>query len=117
MENSNTTPLWRTLGLTDLEYEQIVSGLGRQPNFTELAMFSVMWSEHCAYKNSKPLLKMMPSKGQRVIQGPGENAGVLDIGDGLHPSAVEPYQGAARHLRHGCTPCGAHGFPAIWLFG
>jgi len=105
MENSNTTPLWRTLGLTDLEYEQIVSGLGRQPNFTELAMFSVMWSEHCAYKNSKPLLKMMPSKGQRVIQGPGENAGVLDIGDGLalvmkieshnHPSAVEPYQGAA----------------------
>lgn len=105
MENSNTTPLWRTLGLTDLEYEQIVSGLSREPNFTELAMFSVMWSEHCAYKNSKPLLKMMPSKGQRVIQGPGENAGVLDIGDGLalvmkieshnHPSAVEPYQGAA----------------------
>jgi len=59
MENSNTTPLWRTLGLTDLEYEQIVSGLSREPNFTELAMFSVMWSEHCAYKNSKPVFISM----------------------------------------------------------
>jgi len=103
--NNNTASLWRTLGLTDSEYEEIVAGLGREPNFTELAMFSVMWSEHCAYKNSKPLLKMLPSKGPRVVQGPGENAGVLDIGDGLalvmkieshnHPSAVEPYQGAA----------------------
>jgi len=103
--NNNTASLWRTLGLTDYEYQEIVAGLGREPNFTELAMFSVMWSEHCAYKNSKPLLKMLPSKGPRVVQGPGENAGVLDIGDGLalvmkieshnHPSAVEPYQGAA----------------------
>ena len=103
--NNNTVSLWRTLGLTDYEYQEIVAGLGREPNFTELAMFSVMWSEHCAYKNSKPLLKMLPSKGPRVVQGPGENAGVLDIGDGLalvmkieshnHPSAVEPYQGAA----------------------
>lgn len=97
--------IWRELGLTDEEYEKIVSILGREPNITELGMYSVMWSEHCSYKNSKPLLKYLPTKGERVIQGPGENAGVLDIGDNLavvmkieshnHPSAIEPYQGAA----------------------
>lgn len=97
--------IWRELGLTDEEYEKIISILGREPNITELGMYSVMWSEHCAYKNSKPLLKYLPTKGERVIQGPGENAGVLDIGDNLavvmkieshnHPSAIEPYQGAA----------------------
>ncbi|MBE3591984.1 MAG: phosphoribosylformylglycinamidine synthase subunit PurL [Thermoanaerobacter sp.] len=97
--------IWRELGLTDEEYEKIISILGREPNITELGMYSVMWSEHCSYKNSKPLLKYLPTKGGRVIQGPGENAGVLDIGDNLavvmkieshnHPSAIEPYQGAA----------------------
>ncbi len=97
--------IWRELGLTDEEYEKIISILGREPNITELGMYSVMWSEHCAYKNSKPLLKYLPTKGERVIQGPGENAGILDIGDNLavvmkieshnHPSAIEPYQGAA----------------------
>ncbi|MDP9751089.1 phosphoribosylformylglycinamidine synthase subunit PurL [Thermoanaerobacter pentosaceus] len=97
--------IWRELGLTDEEYEKIISILGREPNITELGMYSVMWSEHCSYKNSKPLLKYLPTKGERVIQGPGENAGVLDIGDNLavvmkieshnHPSAIEPYQGAA----------------------
>ncbi|ABY91829.1 phosphoribosylformylglycinamidine synthase subunit PurL [Thermoanaerobacter sp. X514] len=97
--------IWRELGLTDEEYEKIISILGREPNITEIGMYSVMWSEHCAYKNSKPLLKYLPTKGERVIQGPGENAGVLDIGDNLavvmkieshnHPSAIEPYQGAA----------------------
>ncbi|EIW00570.1 LOW QUALITY PROTEIN: phosphoribosylformylglycinamidine synthase II [Thermoanaerobacter siderophilus SR4] len=97
--------IWRELGLTDEEYEKIISILGREPNITELGMYSVMWSEHCAYKNSKPLLKYLPTKGEKVIQGPGENAGILDIGDNLavvmkieshnHPSAIEPYQGAA----------------------
>lgn len=91
--------------LTRAEYEAIVSQLGRAPNFTELAMFSVLWSEHCCYKNSRPLLKRLPTQGPRVVQGPGENAGVIDVGDGIqvafkieshnHPTAVEPYQGAA----------------------
>jgi len=96
---------WKKLGLTDEEYKRTVSILGREPNITELGMYSVMWSEHCSYKNSKLMLKYFPTKGERVIQGPGENAGILDIGDGLgvvmkveshnHPSAVEPLQGAA----------------------
>lgn len=97
--------IWRKLGLTDDEYARIVSILNREPNITELGMYSVMWSEHCSYKNSKPMLKYFPTKGERVVQGPGENAGILDIGDGFgvvmkveshnHPSAIEPYQGAA----------------------
>jgi phosphoribosylformylglycinamidine synthase len=97
--------MWKKLGLTDEEYKRIVSILGREPNITELGMYSVMWSEHCSYKNSKVMLKRFPTKGKRVVQGPGENAGILDIGDGLglalkveshnHPSAVEPFQGAA----------------------
>jgi phosphoribosylformylglycinamidine synthase II len=87
------------------EYEQIVKHLGREPNFTELGVFSVMWSEHCSYKSSKVWLKRLPIDGRRVIQGPGENAGIVDIGDGQavvfkmeshnHPSFIEPYHGAA----------------------
>jgi phosphoribosylformylglycinamidine synthase II len=99
-------PLHRRLGLTDDELEAIRDRLGgREPNDVELAMFSVMWSEHCSYKSSKPLLRTLPTGGAGVVAGPGENAGVISIGDGLavafkieshnHPSAVEPYQGAA----------------------
>ncbi len=98
-------PLHRRLGLTDDELEAIRHKLGRLPNELELAMFSVMWSEHCSYKSSKPLLRTLPTGGAGVVAGPGENAGVISIGDGLavafkieshnHPSAVEPYQGAA----------------------
>ena len=95
----------RELGLTDAEYELIVSRLGREPAVTELAMLSLMWSEHCAYKHSKKLLRRLPTEGPAVLMGPGENAGVVDVGGGLgvafkveshnHPSAVEPFQGAA----------------------
>ncbi len=99
-------PLHRRLGVTDEELVAIRQRLGdRDPNDLELAMFSVMWSEHCSYKSSKPLLRTMPTAGAGVVAGPGENAGVISIGDGLavafkieshnHPSAVEPYQGAA----------------------
>jgi phosphoribosylformylglycinamidine synthase II len=92
-------------GLTPDEYARIQKILGRDPNFTELGIFSVMWSEHCSYKSSRVHLKRLPTSGPRVVQGPGENAGVVDIGDGLvavfkieshnHPSFVEPFQGAA----------------------
>ncbi len=92
-------------GLTLEEYDRIVAALGREPNLTELGLFSVMWSEHCSYKSSKLHLRRLPTAGPRVVQGPGENAGAVDIGDGLvavfkieshnHPSFVEPYQGAA----------------------
>ena len=92
-------------GIKPQEYEEIVQRLGRHPNKAELGMFGVMWSEHCCYKNSRPLLKQFPTKGDRVLVGPGENAGVVDLGDGLrlafkieshnHPSAIEPFQGAA----------------------
>lgn len=92
-------------GLKLEEYEEIVRRLGRHPNKAELGMFGVMWSEHCCYKNSRPLLKQFPTTGPRILVGPGENAGVVDMGDGLqlafkieshnHPSAVEPFQGAA----------------------
>jgi len=92
-------------GLKPEEYEDIVQRLGRHPNKAELGMFGVMWSEHCCYKNSRPLLKQFPTEGDRILVGPGENAGVVDLGDGLrlafkieshnHPSAVEPFQGAA----------------------
>jgi phosphoribosylformylglycinamidine synthase subunit PurL len=91
--------------LTDDEYKKIVEILGREPNLTELGMFSVMWSEHCSYKSSRVHLKKLLTTGPRVVQGPGENAGAVDIGDGLcvvfkmeshnHPSFIEPYQGAA----------------------
>src|SRR5271165_2520175 len=92
-------------GLTAEEYARIQKILGRDPNFTELGIFSVMWSEHCSYKSSKVHLRRLPTRGPQVLQGPGENAGVVDIGDGLaaafkmeshnHPSYVEPFQGAA----------------------
>jgi phosphoribosylformylglycinamidine synthase len=92
-------------GLTPEEYRKIVKLLGREPNHTELGVFSVMWSEHCSYKSSRHYLKRLPTEGPHVLQGPGENAGVVDIGDGLavafkmeshnHPSFIEPYQGAA----------------------
>lgn len=105
MDNSRSEKPWIELGLTDSEYEKIKEILGRKPNMVELGMFSVMWSEHCSYKNSRPVLKTFPTEGPHVLQGPGENAGVVDIGDGLavafkveshnHPSAIEPYQGAA----------------------
>jgi len=95
----------RELGLTDAEYELIQEKMGRDPNGVELAIFSLMWSEHCAYKHSKLLLKTLPTEGPRVLMGPGENAGAVDVGGGLacafkveshnHPSAVEPFQGAA----------------------
>ena len=95
----------RALGLTESEYELIVEKMGREPNGLELAVFSLMWSEHCAYKHSKKLLRELPTDGPHVLMGPGENAGVVDVGDGLavafkveshnHPSAVEPFQGAA----------------------
>jgi phosphoribosylformylglycinamidine synthase subunit PurL len=98
-------PLHRALGVTDQELDVIRQKLGRDPNHTELAMFSVMWSEHCSYKSSKPLLKTLPTRGTGMMAGVGDNAGVVRIGDGLavafkieshnHPSAVEPYQGAA----------------------
>ncbi|MEK7335382.1 MAG: AIR synthase related protein, partial [Candidatus Binatota bacterium] len=92
-------------GLSEEEYQRIVQILGREPNFTELGVFSVMWSEHCSYKSSKVHLKLLPTDGPAVLQGPGENAGIVDIGNGLavvfkmeshnHPSFIEPYQGAA----------------------
>jgi phosphoribosylformylglycinamidine synthase subunit PurL len=100
-----STPLHRSLGLTDAEFERIRELLERDPNDFELAVFSLLWSEHCAYKHSRRLLSAFPTTGERVLQGPGENAGVIDVGDGLavalkveshnHPSAVEPFQGAA----------------------
>ena len=92
-------------GITPDEYRHIVERLGREPNLTELGIFSVMWSEHCSYKSSRIHLRTLPTQGPRVLQGPGENAGAVDIGDGLaavfkieshnHPSFIEPYQGAA----------------------
>jgi phosphoribosylformylglycinamidine synthase len=98
-------PRHRELGLTDREYELIVEHMEREPNEVELAVFSLMWSEHCAYKHSKRLLRSLPVEGGRVVMGPGENAGAVSLGGGLacafkveshnHPSAVEPFQGAA----------------------
>lgn len=97
--------IYKQFGVSDQEYALICDFMGRKPNYTEIGVFSVMWSEHCAYKNSKPLLKRFPITGPRVLMGPGEGAGIVDIGDNQavvfkieshnHPSAVEPYQGAA----------------------
>ena len=98
-------PRHRELGLTDAEYDLIVDKLGREPNGVELAIFSLMWSEHCGYKHSRKQLSKLPTEGPALVMGPGENAGAVDVGDGLaiafkveshnHPSAVEPFQGAA----------------------
>jgi phosphoribosylformylglycinamidine synthase subunit PurL len=103
--STETPPLHRRLGLADDEYERIVETLGRDPNHPELAMYSVMWSEHCSYKSSKVHLRTLPTEGPAVLVGPGQDAGAVDIGDGdaavfkleshSHPSAIEPYQGAA----------------------
>ncbi|MDV2685676.1 phosphoribosylformylglycinamidine synthase subunit PurL [Alkalihalophilus lindianensis] len=97
--------LYLEMGLTDEEFVLAESILGRTPNYTETGLFSVMWSEHCSYKNSKVLLRKFPTEGEKVLQGPGEGAGIIDIGDSQavvfkieshnHPSAIEPYQGAA----------------------
>ncbi|GHI01234.1 phosphoribosylformylglycinamidine synthase subunit PurL [Neobacillus kokaensis] len=100
-----TEKLYQQMGLSDEEFTMVENILGRTPNWTETGLFSVMWSEHCSYKNSKPVLKKFPTSGEKVLQGPGEGAGIVDIGDGQavvfkieshnHPSAIEPYQGAA----------------------
>ncbi|MCM3693339.1 phosphoribosylformylglycinamidine synthase subunit PurL [Neobacillus niacini] len=100
-----TEKLYQQMGLSDEEFTLVENILGRTPNYTETGLFSVMWSEHCSYKNSKPVLRKFPVTGERVLQGPGEGAGIVDIGDNQavvfkieshnHPSAIEPYQGAA----------------------
>jgi len=98
--------LAKNLGLTEIEFDKIKKLLGRDPNFTELGVFSAMWSEHCSYKNSRKFFKLFPTKGKQVLVGAGEeNSGVVDIGDGLgvvfkieshnHPSAVEPFEASA----------------------
>ncbi|WP_066071508.1 phosphoribosylformylglycinamidine synthase subunit PurL [Neobacillus soli] len=97
--------IYQQMGLSDAEFAMVENILGRTPNYTETGLFSVMWSEHCSYKNSKPILRKFPITGERVLQGPGEGAGIVDIGDEQavvfkieshnHPSAIEPYQGAA----------------------
>ncbi|PTE69822.1 phosphoribosylformylglycinamidine synthase subunit PurL [Staphylococcus devriesei] len=105
IEEIKLEKLYQDMGLSDAEYEKVCTILGREPNFTEVGIFSVMWSEHCSYKHSKPFLKQFPTTGEHVLMGPGEGAGVVDIGDEQavvfkveshnHPSAIEPYQGAA----------------------
>ena len=100
-----TPELVASHGISADEYQKIVKALDREPSYTELGVFSVMWSEHCSYKSSRYYLKNLPTEGPHVLQGPGENAGVVDIGGGLavafkieshnHPSFIEPYQGAA----------------------
>ena len=105
IEEIKLEKLYQDMGLSDEEYNKVCEILGREPNFTEVGIFSVMWSEHCSYKHSKPFLKQFPTTGEHVLMGPGEGAGVVDIGDNQavvfkveshnHPSAIEPYQGAA----------------------
>jgi phosphoribosylformylglycinamidine synthase II len=105
MTRAAEAPLHRSLGLTDQEHDAIADGMGREPNPTELAMYAAMWSEHCSYKSSKVHLRTLPTEGPHILVGPGQDAGAVDLGDGMacvfkleshsHPSAVEPYQGAA----------------------
>ncbi|PJN89243.1 phosphoribosylformylglycinamidine synthase subunit PurL [Bacillus sp. mrc49] len=104
-EKIKSERLYASMGLSDEEFAMVEKILGRLPNYTETGLFSVMWSEHCSYKNSKPILRKFPITGEKVLQGPGEGAGIVDIGDDQavvfkieshnHPSAIEPYQGAA----------------------
>lgn len=104
-QDIKTEKLYQSMGLTDAEYEKVNEIMGRAPNYTETGIFAAMWSEHCSYKHSKPFLKQFPSEGEQVLMGPGEGAGVVDIGDDQalvfkaeshnHPSAVDPYNGAA----------------------
>jgi phosphoribosylformylglycinamidine (FGAM) synthase-like enzyme len=111
-KNAPITPKQiKSHGLSGGEYAKILGILGREPNITELGIFSVMWSEHCSYKSSKKWLKTLPTEASWVICGPGENAGIIDIGDNQavifkmeshnHPSFIEPYQGAATGLHYG----------------
>ncbi len=128
----NVTPaLVAEHGLTPEEYARIRRILGREPNLTELGIFSVMWSEHCSYKSSRVHLKRLPTRAPQVLQGPGENAGAVDVGDGLaavfkieshnHPSYVEPFQGAAtgrwrhppRYFHDGCAAHCGDGLAAL----
>ncbi len=138
-----TGDLIRQHGLTPEEYEKVKKLLGgREPTITELGIFSVMWSEHCSYKSSRVHLKRLPTRSRHVLQGPGENAGIIDIGDGWacafkieshnHPSFIEPFQGAAtgvggilrdrdrsrwnsaRYLHHGCASGCGDGLSEIW---
>ncbi len=108
--------LYRALGLSDDEFGDIVSVLGREPNHLELALYGVMWSEHCSYKSSRLHLKRLPTTGPHVLVGPGENAGVIDAGDGIavairieshnHPSAIEPLPGLRRRASAAfCATC------------
>jgi len=102
-------------GLTAEEYAKVVEVLGRTPTFEELGVFGVMWSEHCSYKSSRAWLRQLPTTGPQVIQGPGENAGAVDIGEGLaavfkieshnHPSFIEPFQGQPPALVASCATC------------
>lgn len=104
-EQIKSDEIYKEMGLTTEEFAMVEKILGRLPNYTETGLFSVMWSEHCSYKNSKPVLRRFPTSGDKVLQGPGEGAGIVDIGDSQavvfkieshnHPSAIEPYQGAA----------------------
>src|SRR6516162_10784513 len=104
-EPAITSELLRDHGITPEEYQRILKALGRVPSLTELGIYSVMWSEHCSYKSSRVHLKRLPTRSDRVVQGPGENAGIIDVGDGWacafkieshnHPSYIEPFQGAA----------------------
>lgn len=100
IEEIKLEKLYQDMGLSDAEYNKVCEILGREPNFTEVGIFSVMWSEHCSYKHSKPFLKQFPTTGEHVLMGPGEGAGVVDIGDNQavvfkveshnHPSPIEP---------------------------
>ena len=119
------------LGLTADEYEHICEIQEREPTYVELAIYSLMWSEHCSYKHSRPVLGRFPTSGPRILQGPGENAGIIDVGDGWavamkveshnHPSAVEPFQGAATGVggivrdifTMGARPVREHGLAAL----
>ena len=104
-EPAITLEMIRNHGLNQEEYQRILELIDREPTFTELGIFSAMWNEHCSYKSSKKWLRTLPTEGPQVICGPGENAGIVDIGDGQcvvfkmeshnHPSYIEPYQGAA----------------------
>src|SRR5437016_14656118 len=126
-EPAITPELVRKHNLASEEYEKVKAILGREPSYTELGIFSVMWSEHCSYKNTRPLLKTLPTQSKKILVGAGEeNAGIIDIGDSLavafkieshnHPSAVEPFQGAATGvggLIRGIVPMGARPVAAM----
>ena len=131
-EPATVTPqLLAAHSITAEEYNRILAALGRVPSLTELGIYSVMWSEHCSYKSSRVHLKRLPTKSDRVVQGPGENAGIIDVGDGWacafkieshnHPSYIEPLPGRghrrrrhpARHLHHGRAAAGRHGLAPL----